>query len=94
VAVVEVERRGEAALGQAELPLELARCVAHRGHRIALVGRLLEHGVVHHEPSAAVPVQERRLAESSVVGILVHEALAERVDEHAALESPGLRDGQ
>jgi hypothetical protein len=39
-------------------------------------------------------VQERHLAEPPIVGVLVHEALALRVDQHAALESPRLRHGQ
>ena len=38
--------------------------------------------------------EEGPLAQPSVVGVLVDEALAVAVDENAALEAPGLRGGQ
>ena len=94
VAVVERERRGEAALRQTQLALELLQRVARRAHGVSLVGGLLEHRVVYHEPRATAAVQERYLAEPPVIGVFVHEALPLRVDEHAALEAPGLRHGQ
>jgi hypothetical protein len=83
VLVVERDRCREAALGEAELALEL-RDRLRRVHLAAREHRPLEALVVEHEPDAPVLLQQCDLARTALIDVLGHEALPVLVHEDPA----------
>jgi hypothetical protein len=89
VVVVELEGAHEAALGHAELRLQLFEAVARCDDRVVEDRGLVDLSV-HDQPHPAVLVEERLLAQVAHVGVFLDAALAPCVDEHSPLEPPGL----
>ena len=92
VAVVEVERRLERSVGQADLGLELRRGRADpsggEAHPVHLVG-----GLVDDEVHLAVLLVERGLPDPAHVGVFVDEALPAAVDQDAVDQRARRREG-